>query len=410
MRKQMTLAVAVMMTGALYGCSRGEEAPAPQAAPVTVANPLARQVVDQDEFTGRFEAVQTVDVKARVGGYIQSVHFKDGDFVRRGQLLFTLDPRPAQAAVSSARAQLSQAQAQLTLAQANLTRSEGLLAAQAVSQAEVDANRGALEGAQANVAAANAALRTAQLNLEFTRVTAPASGRVSDRRVDAGNLVAGGSSAADVLTTIVSSSPIYFVFEGSEALLLKYQRQARTSGAAPVSIRLQDEAAFNRSGTLDFTDNAIDASSGTVRLRAVVPNADGFLKPGMFGQARVAGAAAYDALLVPDAAIGTDAARRVVQVVAADGSVTAKAVQLGPLVDGLRVIRSGITAQDRVVINGLQRIQPGMKVQAQNGTITPQAREDQTPVTYAPPAATGTISGTVSAAPAAAPAAASAAR
>lgn len=405
MRKQMTLAVAVMMTGALYGCSRGEEAQAPQAPPVTVANPLVRQVTDQDEFTGRFEAVQTVDVKARVGGYIQSVHFRDGDYVRRGQLLFTLDPRPAQAALSSARAQLSQAQAQLTLAQANLTRSEGLLAAQAVSQAEVDANRGALEGAQANVAAANAAVRNAQLNLEFTRVTAPAAGRVSDRRVDAGNLVAGGSSAADVLTTIVSSSPIYFVFEGSEALLLKYQRQARSSGAAPVAVRLQDEAEFSRSGTLDFTDNAIDASSGTVRLRAVIPNADGFLKPGMFGQARVQGAASYQAFLVPDAAIGTDAARRVVQVVAADGSVSAKPVQLGPLVDGLRVIRSGITAQDRVVINGLQRIHPGAKVQPQNGTIEPQARQDTTPVTYAPPAATGVISDTVSAAPAASPAA-----
>lgn len=401
MRRQMWLAVAVVTTGALYGCSRGEEGQAPPAPPVTVANPLVRQVTDQDEFTGRFEAVQTVEVKARVGGYIQSVHFKDGDYVRRGQLLFTLDPRPAQAALASARAQLSQAQAQLTLARANFERSQGLLASQAVSQAEVDANRGALEGAEANVAAANAAVRNAQLNLEFTRVTAPASGRVSDRRVDAGNLVAGGSSAADVLTTIVSSSPIYFVFEGSEALLLKYQRQARETGAAPVAVRLQDEAEFSRSGVLDFTDNAIDATSGTVRLRAVVPNADGFLKPGMFGQARVQGAAPYQAFLVPDAAVGTDAARRVVQVVAADGTVAAKPVELGPLVDGLRVIRSGVTAQDRIVINGLQRIQRGAKVQPQNGTITPQPRADSTPVTYAPPAATGVISGTVPAAPAA---------
>ena len=393
MRTVKIAVASVMMSAALYGCSKGGEAPAPQAPPVTVATPLARQVVDWDEVTGRFEATRSVDVRARVGGYIQAVHFKDGDFVRQGQLLFTLDPRPAQAALASAQAQLSQAQAQLTLARSEFARAEGLLASQAVSQAEVDSKRGAVAQAQAAVSAANAAIRARQLDVEFTRVTAPIAGRVSDRRVDPGNLVGGGSSAGDVLTTIVSSSPIYFVFDGSEALALKYQREARTGGPAPIRIRLQDEASYDRVGTLDFTDNAIDSASGTIRLRAVVPNADGFLKPGMFGQAQLAGGGAYQALLVPDSAVATDAARRVVMVVNADGSTAARAVQTGPLVDGLRVIRSGLKPTDRVIISGGQRIQmPGMKVQPKTGTIVPIApKAGDAPVTQAAPASSASF-------------------
>ena len=393
MRTVKIAVASVLMTAALYGCSKGGEAPAPQAPPVTVATPLARQVVDWDEVTGRFEATRSVDVRARVGGYIQAVHFKDGDFVRQGQLLFTLDARPAQAALASAQAQLAQAQAQLTLARSEFARSEGLLASQAVSQAEVDSKRGAVAQAQAAVSAANAAIRARQLDVEFTRVTAPIAGRVSDRRVDPGNLVGGGSSAGDVLTTIVSSSPIYFVFDGSEALALKYQREARTGGPAPIRIRLQDEASYDRVGTLDFTDNAIDSASGTIRLRAVVPNADGFLKPGMFGQAQLAGGGAYQALLVPDSAVATDAARRVVMVVNADGSTAARAVQTGPLVDGLRVIRSGLKPTDRVIISGGQRIQmPGMKVQPKTGTIVPIApKAGDAPVTQAAPASSASF-------------------
>jgi multidrug efflux system membrane fusion protein len=244
MRRLKIVAVSAMIAAALYGCSKSEAAGPPPPAPVTVANPLQERIVDWDDFTGRFEATQTVEVRARVGGYVQSVHFRDGDFVQRGQLLFTLDPRPAQAAVAAAQAAVAQASAQVALARTNLTRSQGLLASQAVSQAEVDANTGALRTAEANVAAAQANVRSAQLQLEFTRVTAPVSGRVSDRRTDPGNLVAGGSSAADVLTTIVSSSPIWFVFDGSEATLLKYQRQVRAGRGAPVRIRLQDEASM----------------------------------------------------------------------------------------------------------------------------------------------------------------------
>ncbi|CAN5253330.1 efflux RND transporter periplasmic adaptor subunit [soil metagenome] len=397
MRRLKIVAVSAMIAAALYGCSKTEAAGPPPPAPVTVANPLSERIVDWDDFTGRFEATQSVDVRARVGGYVQSVHFRDGDFVSRGQLLFTLDPRPAQAQLSAAQAALGQANAQVALARTNLTRSQGLLASQAVSQSEVDTNTAALRTAEANVAAAQATVRARQLDLEFTRVTAPVSGRVSDRRVDPGNLVGGGSSAGDVLTTIVSSAPIYFVFDGSEATLLKYQRQARAGASAPVRIRLQDEAEFGHVGSLDFTDNAIDASSGTIRLRAVVANGDGFLKPGMFGQVRVAGSGAYDALLVPDAAVSAGADQRTVAVVAADGTVTPHPVVLGPLVDGLRVIRSGITAQDRVIINGGSRVQqPGQKVKANPGRITRTPTANTAPVTSSVPAATATSASALS--------------
>jgi len=396
MRTARIVAASVLMAGVLQGCTPRSEAQTPPDPAVTVAVPLVRQVQDWDEFTGRFEATRTVEVRARVGGYISAVHFRDGAQVRQGQLLFTLDPRPAQAALAAARASLAQAQAQLALARTNLARSEGLLEAQAVSQAEVDAQRGAQQTAEASVAAANAAVRARQLDLEFTRVTAPISGRVSDRRVDPGNLVGGGSSAADVLTTIVASGPIHFTFDASEAVLLKYQRQTR-QGVAPVRLRLQDESGFTRSGTLDFTDNAVDTASGVIRLRAVVPNVDGFLKPGMFGQARLAGAGTYEAMLVPDAAIATDQARRIVYVVAADGSVAPRPVQTGPLIEGLRVVRSGLQRTDRVIINGVQRIQqPGMKVQASTGTIAPVAGRSELPVTRAAPASSATFAASLS--------------
>jgi len=396
MRTVKIVAASALVAAALYGCSPRSEAQAPPAPAVTVATPLVQTIQDWDEFTGRFEATQDVDVRARVGGYVSAVHFRDGDFVRRGQLLFTLDPRPAQAALASARAALAQANAQLTLARSEYERAQTLLESQAVSQAEADTRRGAVLTAEAAVAAANAGIRARQLDLEFTRVVAPISGRVSDRRVDPGNLIGGGSSAGDILTTIVSSAPIYFTFDGSEAVMLKYQRQAR-DGAAPIQVRLQDESTYSRSGSLDFTDNAIDTASGVIRLRAVVPNADGFLKPGMFGQARLAGSGSYQAMLVPDAAVATDQARRIVYVVAADGSVAPKPVVLGPLVDGLRVVRSGLAATDRVIINGVQRIQqPGMKVQATNGRIQPVAQQNEAPVTTVAPASSATFANSVS--------------
>lgn len=324
---------------------------------VSVATPLRQSVVDWDDFTGRFEAPERVDVRARAGGYLQTAHFREGQFVKKGQLLFTLDPRPAEA-------QLAAARAQAKLAASDLARAETLLKVQAISREEYDNKRAASEVAQASV-------RARALDLEFTRVTAPTSGVVSDRRVDPGNVISGGGAGADVLTTIVSTTPIHFVFDASEGQLLKDQRATGKGGK--VQIRLQDEPDYRWNGEIDFTDNSLDSSSGAVRMRAVVANPNGFLKPGMFGKAKVEGGQAYDALLVPEDAIVADGARKAVNVVAADGSVTLKPVELGPVSQGLRVIRTGIKADDKVIVNGGVRLMgPGMKVKAKVVTIEPK--------------------------------------
>lgn len=393
MRGQTFFAALALIAAALAGCNSGAEQAAPPPPEVTVAQPLVGEVMDWDEFPGRFEAPQTVDVRARVGGYIQAVHFRDGDYVRQGQLLFTLDPRQAQAAVAAAQAQVAQAQAQVNLAQGEAERAETLFGEGFLSQSAVDQRQANLETAQAAVVAANAALRQARLDVEFTRVTAPISGRVSDRRADAGNLVAGGSSAADVLTTIVSTSPIHFTFDASESILLRYQRSAR-NGRAPLRVRLQDEAGFEHTGYLDFTDNAVDGASGVVRLRGVIQNPSGFLRPGMYGQAQLAGTAPYQAMLVPDTAVVTDQARRIVYVVNAEGQTEARPVELGPLVDGLRVVRSGLQAEDRVIIAGLQRIQqPGQPVTPTNGRIERQEGQAGSEAVATPaPASSATFS------------------
>ncbi len=349
--------------------------PAPQ---VSVATPLRQSVVDWDDFTGRFEAPERVDVRARAGGYLQSANFREGQFVQKGQLLFQLDPRPAQA-------QLSAARAQAQLAASDLVRAESLLKAQAISREEYDSKRAANEVAQASV-------RARALDLEFTRVTAPVSGVVSDRRVDPGNVISGGGSGADVLTTIVSTTPIHFVFDASEAQLLKNQRQTGKGGK--VQIRLQDEADYRWTGQIDFTDNSLDNASGAVRMRAVVSNPNGFLKPGMFGKAKVEGGQAYDAMLVPEDAIVADGARKAVNVVAADGSVTMKPVTLGPLSQGLRVIRTGVLPDDKIIVNGSARMMmPGQKVKATLVKITPKAGAERTTTVTIPVASSATPAG-----------------
>ncbi len=377
-----TLAPIALASLALVACGAKEGPPAPPAPAVSVASPLKETVRDWDDFTGRFEAAETVDVRARTGGYLQAVHFRDGDFVRKGQLLFTLDARPAQA-------QLAAAQAQASLARTELQRAESLLAAKAISQEEFENRRSA-------AAVAEAALRARQLDVEFTRVTAPISGRISARRVDPGNLIAGGTSAGDVLTTIVSSDPIHFVFDASEAQLLKLQRQmaGKPGGlsSAPVQVRLQDEAEYRWDGRVDFLDNAVDAQSGATRIRAVIRNPNGFLKAGMYGSARMAGAGAYEALLIPETAIVADGARKVAYVVGADGVPQPRPLTLGPVIDGMRVIRAGLRPDDSVVVNGVQRVRPGQKVEARKVTLTHQAAPAAArPAPATPPASTGSI-------------------
>lgn len=350
------------------GCSAAEEQRGPPPAmPVTVAAPVQQQVVDWDDFVGRFEAPQSVELKPRATGYLQSVHFRDGEYVRAGQLLFTIDARPSQAALAQAQAQLARAQATLANARTELARSRALAVQEAASREEVEQRQAAVRTAEADVAAARAGIRAQQLNVGFTRVVAPISGRVSERRVDPGNSVTADQT---VLTTIVSTNPLHFTFQGSEALLLKYQRQnAGARAGTPVRIRLQDEASYVHAGRLDFVDPVVDPSAGTVRARAIVPNPTGFLRPGMFGHMRLAASRPYPALLVPDAAIATDAARRVVYVVDRAGVVIARPVQLGPLIGNLRVIRSGLAPQERVIINGIQRARPGQKAIPKPGRI-----------------------------------------
>jgi RND family efflux transporter MFP subunit len=371
------LPLILIATLAACNASADEKAGPPPVMPVTVAAPAVQEVVDWDDFVGRFEAVQSVEVKPRATGFLQAVHFRDGQFVRAGQLLFTIDARPSQAALAQAEAQLARAQATLANARTELARSRALAAQQAASTEEVEQRQAGVRTGEADVAAARAAIRAQQLNVGFTRVTAPISGKVSQRLVDAGNSVTADQT---VLTTIVSTNPLHFTFEGSEALLLKYQRQAGgTRAGTPVRIRLQDETTYVHAGTLDFVDPVVNSAAGTVRARAVVANTGGFLKPGMFGHMRLAASQPYRALLVPDTAVVTDAARRVLYLVDKAGTVVARPVELGPLVGNLRVIRSGVTLDDRVIINGLQRARPGQKVQPKPGRIAASGGPEPAP-------------------------------
>lgn len=342
--------------------------PAPPPPVVTVATPLSRMVVDWDDYVGRFEASKAVEVRPRVSGQLVGIHFKDGDVVKRGQLLFTIDPRPFAAQFDQAQAQVASASTSLNLARAELARANRLIADQAVSAEEVDSLRARVQSAQAQLVSAQAAVRARKLDVEFTRVRAPITGRVSDRRVDVGNLVAGDSaSSATILTTINALDPIYFSFNGSEALYLKNRRQEQVASQAEV--RLQDETDYKWKGRVDFTDNAIDNGSGTIRGRAVVSNPNYFLVPGMFGNMRLGGGQPHKALLVPDGAVSTDQARKVVYVVGKDGSATAKPVEVGALVNGLRIIRSGLEPNEKVVIQGTQFVMPGAPVKTVAGRI-----------------------------------------
>lgn len=357
----------LLVLAVLVGCSE-PAAPPPPPPTVLVATPLSREVSDWDDYSGRFEAVDSVEVRPRVAGAIQSVHFQDGQRVRRGDLLFVIDPRPFEAALARARAELAGARAVLANADAELQRADALVKDKLISQAQADLRAAAQLQAAAGLAAAEAAVTTAELNLAYTRVTAPLAGRASWRRLAPGNLV---SADTTVLTTIVSEHPIRFVFDAPESALLKYRRAAGSAQSSPVEIRLQDETEYRWKGRLDFIDNALDRSSGTIRARATVPNPDGFLAPGMFGQLRLYAAQPFTALLVPDQAIVTDQTRQVVYVIEGADEVRQKVVRPGRLLDGLRVIREGLAPTDRVVISGVQRARPGRKVSVTTGEVTP---------------------------------------
>ena len=354
-----------------------------------VALPLQRQVEDWDDFVGQFESPASVEVRPRVSGYVTAVGFRDGQAVRQGQVLFQIDPRPYQAAEDQAKAVVARAEAALADARVELQRSQALLAVHATSQQDVDTRKAAEQTGQADVEAAKAAERTAGLSLGFTRVTAPISGRASDAKALVGNLVTRDQT---VLTSIVSLDPLRFRFNGPEAQFLKYKR-ANLIGdgqAPPVQIKLQDETDYRWSGKLAFVDNAFDAASGVMSAYAVVANPGGFLTPGMFGHMRLQGSRPYQALLVPDQALVTDQSRQVVLVVDNKGMVSQKQVALGPIVDGLRVIRSGLAPTDRVIVEGVQHARPGKPVTAKPGQISPEPTPPTQPDSQ--PAASATFS------------------
>jgi RND family efflux transporter MFP subunit len=384
MTLRFPLALSILLSLTLAACSGGDDAQGgPPQLPVTAAAPLVREVTEWDDYVGRFEAVDSVEVRPRASGYLQRAHFTDGQYVRAGQLLFTIDARPSQAALDQARAQAARAQATLANARTELARSTTLAASQAASQEEVEQRRAAVRTGEADVAAANAAIRAASLNVGFTRVVAPISGRVSQRLVDPGNSVTADQT---ILTTIVSTSPIHFSFQGSEASLLDYERRGDTLQNAPVRIKLQGADDYAINGRIDFVDNALSTGSGTITVRAVVQNPDGKLRPGLFGQLQLAASAPRPAFLLPDTAIVTDGARRVVYVIGPKDVVQARPVTLGPVVDGLRVIKTGVTAKNRIIVGGLQRARPGQPAKVQAGTI---AADGKVLTAKAAPAAKG---------------------
>jgi multidrug efflux system membrane fusion protein len=348
----------------LSGCDESRAAPsAPMAPPVTAAAVIERQVSETEEFSGRLEAVERVDIRSRVGGFVVSSNFTPGSMVKKGDLLFVIDPRPFQAEASRAEAAAGSARARADLAKLELARAERLLADKAIAQREVDEKASGLKELDANVRAAQASLEAARLNVSYTRVLSPINGRVSKAEVTTGNLVDG----TVILTSVVSNNPIYASFDGDEDTYLRVARVSQTGAPVLVKVGLANEEGFPHSGKLEFVDNTLDAKTGSVRMRATFDNSDNTLVPGLFARVQLGGAdgAQTRAVLISDRAVGTDQNRKFVYVVKADSTAEYRAVTLGPVIDGLRVVRTGVKPGEKIVVNGLQRVQPGAPVTVQ---------------------------------------------
>lgn len=387
-RALLPLALAAL----LAGCGQGQQqqAKAPPPPTVTVAHPVKRSVTDYDEYVGRFAAVNSVEVRARVSGYLDSVHFKDGQLVKKGDLLFTIDKRSFQNTLDQARATLTQAKSNLAYTQADLERGQSLVKEKTITQQVFEQRAQAARNAQASVNSAEAAVRQAELDLQFTELRAPIDGRIGARQVTPGNLVTGGTSGnTTLLATIVSTNPIYFEFTFDEASFLRYKRMDNSGDDiashrehVPVTLKLIDEKSFDHHGDMDFVNNVIDKGTGTILGRAVFQNPAGLFTPGMFARVRVPASSPYQALLVPDAAIASEQTKKYVLVVDDKSVAKPKYVTLGPLVGNLRVIKDGLSADDNIVVNGLARIRPGQKVKAQE-----QGAQNGTPAASAKPSA-----------------------
>jgi RND family efflux transporter MFP subunit len=371
------LAAAIICASLLDGCGRsGGAAQGPPPPPqVSVAAVVEKRVKDWDEFTGRFQAVETVEIRPRVSGYIDKVAFKEGGLVKQGDLLFIIDPRPYQAEYDRTAADLKRYKTALDLARIESGRVERLRQSGAVSQEELDERTSTVAQAEANVAGAQAALEAASLNLSFTRVTSPVTGRVSRAEVTRGNLVTGGNNGGTLLSSVVSMDPIYLYFDSDEQAYLRYAQMARSGertnsrDAAPVQIGLANEEGFPHSGTVDFVDNQLNPQTGTIRARAVLANKDGQFTPGLFARVQLVGSDEYNAILIDDRAVNTDQSQKYVLLLGADNKVEYRKVKLGRVIDGLRIVREGLKPGDVIVVNGAQRVHPGLAVTPQRVTM-----------------------------------------
>ncbi len=383
MRRAAKVPLALALACFIASCGeRQQQGGAPPPPTVTVAKPIKRTVFDFDEYVGRFTAINSVEVRARVSGYLDKLHFKDGQLVKQGDLLFTIDKRPFQNTLDQARANLVQAQSNVAYTEADYTRGQALVRDKTITDQTFEQRAQAFRNAKASVTANEAAVRQAELDLEFTELRAPVNGRIGDRRVSPGNLVTGGTSGnTTMLATIVSIDPIYFEFTFDEASYLRYERLAKKgediasrNASVQVALKLIDESDFDHEGRMDFVDNVIERATGTIRGRAVFANPSEVFTPGMFARVRVPGSPPYEGLLVPDIAVGTEQARRYVVVVDDQDTARIKYVTLGQLTsDGLRVIKEGLGPDDRVVVNGLMQARPGTKVHAEEQGTKPAA-------------------------------------
>jgi RND family efflux transporter MFP subunit len=366
----------------LGGCSKGggpQSAPPPQ---VSVAQVLEKRVKDWDEFTGRLQAVETVEIRPRVSGYIDKVAFTEGSQVKRGDLLFVIDPRPYQAEYDRAAADVKRYKTALELARIELVRVQRLKDSGAVSEEELDERKSTTAQAEANVAGAEAALETASLNLSFTRVTSPIDGKVSRAEVTRGNLVTGGINGGTLLSSVVSMNPIYLYFDADEQSYLRYTHTAHSgvgpsSNAAqnPVQVGLANEEGFPHAGTVDFVDNQLNPQTGTIRARAVLQNKDGLFTPGLFARVQLLVSGEYSAILIEDRAVNTDQSQKYVLVLGPNNQIEYRKVTLGRVIDGLRVVREGLKPGDVIVVNGAQRVHPGVTVTPQRVTMGTDSSE-----------------------------------
>jgi multidrug efflux system membrane fusion protein len=386
----VSMVAAWLILSSVAGCGgSGSAQTAPPPPEVSVAQVLQKRVKDWDEFTGRLQAVQTVEIRPRVSGYIDLVAFTEGKVVKRGELLFVIDPRPYKADRDRAAADLKRFHTTLDLARIEQKRVQHLKESGAVSQEEVDERDSTVAQAESNVAGAEAALESADLNMGFTRVTSPIDGRVSRAEVTKGNLVTGGNNGGTFLTSVVSLDPIYLYFEGDEATYLRYIQLARSGerpssrdAPNPVRVGLANEEGFPHEGKMDFVDNQVNSQTGTIRARAVLDNKDGLYIPGLFARVQLLGSSEYTAVLIDDRAVNTDQSQKYVFLLGADNKIEYRKVKLGRVIDGLRIVREGLKPDDVIVVNGAQRVHPGIVVSPQKVTMQGDATvaaDDQKP-------------------------------